>query len=181
MAVLFRHKMLWLATPRTASTATCDALLRAGGKQIGLHHDSLEQVNRRHGEPVVTTIRNPYDILVTWWLSGNDPGPFPGFILGFKERNFLRDGRLLYHAPTADIVVRYENLDVELPAAFKKCGLESVALERVNVTKGKANWRRYYDADAIEAANRRFGAEIEQHGYELLRPSLTRRPPPRRA
>lgn len=168
--------MLWLATPRTASTATCNALRQAGGEQVGLHHDGLEKVRRHSGEPVVTTIRNPYDVLVTWWLRhglrGKPRRPLPEFILDYDqeaEPNFMRRGRLLYHAPTADIVVRYENLDVELPAALQKCGLEPVALERTNVTEEKAHWMSYYDAAAIEAANRRFGTEIELYGYELLR------------
>ena len=191
MAVLFPGKMLWLATPRTASTAIRDALLKAGGEPMGGHHCGLEhsgggrrlivggsgeQFGEHEGEPVVTTIRNPYDLLVTWWLrhrhKAHEWRSFPDYIATYNRKpSFARSGdRLLYHAPNADILVRYENLDVELPAALKKCGLEPITLtERKNDTPGKTDdWRSYYDAESIEAANRRFGAEIEQYGYELL-------------
>lgn len=180
--------MLWLATPRTASTVTRDALLKAGGEHIGGHHCGLErsggrwlivggsgeQFGEHKGEPVVTTIRNPYDLLVTWWLrhrhKADEWQSFPNYITTYNRKpSFARNGRLLYHAPTADILVRYENLDVELPAALKECGIEPIMLtERKNDTPDKADWRSYYYPAAVEAANRRFGAEIKQYGYELL-------------
>lgn len=166
--------MLWLATPRTASTATRDALLEAGGTRIVPHHISLKDIAQHNGEPVVTTIRNPYDALVSWWLADtsnhNRRRPFHEFIASFehKKGNFERSGLLLYHAPTADIIVRYENLEPELVGAFERCGLGKIPLERKHVTPNKKTWRSYYYPAAIEAANRRFGAEVERYGYELL-------------
>lgn len=178
MAVLLRGKLLFLAHPRTASTALRDALLERGGEKVSSHHAGLEDsvVQKAHRkEPVLTVVRNPYDILVSWWIvrTHNRPHtqPLSNFISSFNDSkgNFVRQGRLLYHSFDADHVVRYESLDEDLNRALTSCGLGRLNLRRLNETKAKTKpWQSYYDQEAVDAANKRFGDEISSHGYDLL-------------
>lgn len=179
MAVLLPGKVLYLAHPRTASTSMRDALLSRGAVQIlphhiGLHSPEVQALYR--GEPVITVIRNPYDLLVSWWLvrtlnrRASQP-KLASFINSFRDGkgNFVRDGKLLYHRGDADIEIRYENFDEELDTAWKKLGVEDVSLGKVNQTHGKDKpWQSYYNYEAFDAANRRFGSEIVDAGYDML-------------
>ena len=177
--MLLRGKVLVLAHPRTASTGLRNALIELGGTQIHPHHVGRDdpKVRAVHtDEPVLTVIRNPYDALVSWWLvrTFNRPQPQPNladFAKSFRDAkgNFIRDGKILYHTPTADIVVRYESLTPDLNLALGQCGVEPVTLPWLNQTGGKDKpWRDYYDQAAIKAANHRFGDEAVAHGYDLL-------------
>jgi len=90
VAVLFPGKFIYLATHHTASIATVRALAVLPGAVVsdlnevkdlqfehtfpgGTHHSTLEDLKKQRPEYIgnetsVTTIRNPYDLLVTWWL-----------------------------------------------------------------------------------------------------------------
>lgn len=179
MAVLVRGKVLFLAHPRTASTAMRNSLEAIGGEVINPHHVAFDHpdVRRRYrGEPVLAVIRNPYDMLVSWWgvrtwVRERDT-KLAGFIAGFDDTkgNFQRHGKLFYHLPAATIVLRYEDIDTTLKPALEDLGIEPFELPRLNETLGKKDWRSYYDDDAIRAANKRFGDEIAEH-YTLLEPT----------
>lgn len=178
MAVLLRGKVLVLAHPRTASTVLRNAILEQGAMLINPHHvgiDHPEVVKHHRGEPVLTVIRNPYDMLVSWWFVRTFNRPhrptLTEFVKTFRDQkeNFIRGGKILYHTPAADIVLRYESLDQDLNPALVGCGVEPVVLPHSNRTGGKDKpWQSYYDQAAIKAANDRFGEEISSHGYPLL-------------
>lgn len=177
MAVIVPTKMLFVAHPRTASTALRNALLGAGGKVVGMHHDMVEALQDFHcGEPVLSVIRNPYDVLASWWFVRTfdraNSKPLHEFIASFKDTkgNFCRNGRMFYHTPHSDIIVRYEEMPSSLDKALSRCSVEPLQLETLNVTTGKKPWRDIYYPRAVQAANERFGFEIEEHGYELLNP-----------
>lgn len=179
MAVIIPGKVLVLAHPRTASTVLRNALLERGATLINPHHVTVDdpQVKRVHaGEPILTVIRNPYDVMVSWWLvrTHNRPGYQPKlfeFIRGYRDTkgHLYRDGKLFYHAPAAKYVIRYERLQEDLNPALERCGVEAVTLGRSNPTGGKDKpWREFYDGDSIRAMNDRFGEEIVEYGYPLL-------------
>lgn len=179
MAVLVPGKVLFLAHPRTASTAMRNMLEAQGGQVINPHHigfDEPEVKKQYHGEPVLVVIRNPYDMLVSWWgvrtWTRDRGSTLASFISGFNDMkgNFQRNGKLFYHLPAATIVLRYEELDETLKPALTRLGIKTFDLPHINETAGKGDWRSYYDAAAIENANRRFGDEIAEH-YELLEPT----------
>lgn len=169
MAVLIPGRLLYLAHPRTASMATKAALLRLGGKDIRPHHAEFTRsaVRERYGgEPVVTVIRDPRDVLATWWLkAGRHEHSTPAdFIAHYtNSSHFVRDGLLFYHVRHAHHVIRYEEGIAE---GFAALGL-SIDLEAANVTQGKLGWREYLDGAAIDAMRERFGAELETLGYRL--------------
>ena len=85
MALLYSN-YLFLATPRTGSNAMFHALRRAGGKDLGDHHDAPQQPPK--GVHVVACVRNHFDWFVSSWIKttwrSHDPVvqtmPFPEWL-----------------------------------------------------------------------------------------------------
>lgn len=71
MCVLIPGKLLYLFHPRTASISTAKALAKyPHAIRNDCHHATLEKAKQLlpyDGEPVICTIRNPYDLAVSWW------------------------------------------------------------------------------------------------------------------
>jgi len=196
MAVLIPGKFLYLATPHTASVATTHALAqlpeakttRLGGLEKFGHLPVAHHATRKDVEPyltgtevVVTTIRNPHDLVVTWWVRQQGAvkhylGPGATFLDFVKNVDkvigpsgpFLQDGQLFWH--DVDRVLRYENLETDLNSLLVELNLPIVTLELKNVTKDKEHWRSYYDEESFEVVRARFEKELKHFGGELVSP-----------
>ena len=200
MAVLIPDKFIYLSTPHTASIATTRALATLEGAVVsnineakdldfkhsfpkGTHHSTLEELKRRTPEYFtgreisVTTVRNPFDLLVTWWLrqrraiaekSGHEP-TFGEYVETVDEGTtggpYIRDGRIFWLG--ADEVLRYESLQEDLDRLLRRLGLPTVELVPTNVTGEKGPWRSYYDEGIRAVAERRFGEEAKEFGYSF--------------
>ena len=117
-------------------------------------------------EMVLSTIRNPYDIIATWWaLDRLGFSTFAGFISELKDPRF---SELDYLVKQATRVLRYEYLEKDLNRALADVGLDPVEIPRSNVTPGKKPWGEYYDWHTLDAVNTRFGRILDEYGYERL-------------
>lgn len=166
MAVIFNGKMVFLEHPRTGSTSVRDALKKIGGQPFTRH----EYVAAKRGELTVAAVRNPFDVLVSWYLIiGERQGynTFKDFLLGCHDQFMTKHGRLFYYHKHVDIFIHYENLQAELNGALRRCGLPSVRLHRYNRTKGKQAYQSYYDDETSEIVRSRFRAELEEYGYGM--------------
>ena len=193
MAVLIPGKLLYLATPHTASIATIYALARLPGARVtqltGLegvdhlyatHHADRDDVtfhNQLSGsEVVVTTVRNPCDLLVTWWLRQPEAvatyiGPEATFeqfvrsvdrVIGVSGP-YLADGKIFWH--DCDRVLHYETLQEDLDELLIGLDLPTVLLKKHNVTKNKRPWQDYYTEETLAVVRSRFKEEMELYGY----------------
>lgn len=200
MAVLFPGKFIYVATPHTATISTTHALARLPGAIPSslneivdhlpehrlarrTHHSTKQEVQELHPdyftgtEQSVSVVRNPYDLVLTWWLrqrgavekrTGHEPS-FQEFLETYDERGpgpYLRGDRMFWM--DADHELRYESLQDELNAFLGRHGLGPVELPHLNVTGKTGPWRSYYDAEAFRTVNRRFGDEIQTKGYPLI-------------
>jgi len=175
MAVLLPGKFLYLATPRTASTATVLALHTLGARTVpGGHHVGLEAVADHGEETVFTAIRNPYDVLVSWYVRMDRTKDFPvsmaHFVRTYEHEDFARGDppSLFYHCAPEVEVLRWETLQDDLDALLTRLGLSPVRLPRDNVTPKKRPWIDYYDAEAFRAVHERFGHDLDAWGYERI-------------
>jgi len=174
MAVVLPGKFVYLATPHTGSRSVRDALQGIEGTvTIDPHHISWADLQGhkeiKGGEIRFCAIRNPYDLLVTWWLkTGASPHKGKTFADFIARYHFAGQHCLYHHAPDADVVMEVESLEADLNAVLADCGLDPVDLPRINVTEGKQPWQSYYDAECIELANRRFAEEFMQYGYDPI-------------
>lgn len=170
MAVLVPGKLLFLATPRTASHAIQDALRRLPGARSYGHHVERHRIADHDGEPAFALVRNPYDVLASWWAraGGACDGDFARYVREYENQDFVRNGRLFYHAVPGVEMIRWEDLPASLDDVLRRAGLPPQPLRRLNPTGKKLPWRTYYGPAEVEAANERFGHEIDRFGYERL-------------
>jgi len=129
---------------------------------------------RTGDEAIATTVRNPYDVIVTWWLRATrGEGSFVEFIRDYSRKPQLDSaGEIFTHRKHCDVVMRYENLAEDFRLLMEVVGLPQVEIPIDNTTKGKASWETYYDDDSLAEVERRFGMEIEDLGYSLARSSV---------
>ena len=199
MAVVLPGKFVYLATPHTGSMAVAAALKNINGafsayhKPRGIgHHATLKEVKRVCGdqltgaEVVFTTIRNPYDVLATWYVRNEyhfqmrrleeqlerelTIRDFLELWLKLNTRPHLVNGRIFYHALECQKVIRYENLQGELNALMRKIpGTPgSVPLERENPTPSKKHWSLYFDDPTYAWINEHFQADFVDFGYPFI-------------
>jgi len=167
MAVIFPRKLIVLEHPRTGSSAVRAALKSIGGKTRGRH--TLVKPSR--GEMVVATVRNPYDVVVSWWL--NTKGKwhelsFEDFVSDYIGNTlFTRGGKLFYFAEHVNTMLRYETLADDLARVLKLVKLPPVRLKFTNITAGKHPYQSYYTPAIQEIVTQRWGDEIERFGYEF--------------
>lgn len=171
MAILIPGKLLYLANPRTGSHSVHQALQKKHGAIKNLsHHAEPRHIPQYNCEFAFTTVRNPYDALVTWWLrmQVRMTDPFLEFIQTFEGKDFVRNGKMFYQCIPGVEVTRYENLEEGVNEMLVRAGLEPVKLPLANRTLRKKPWRTYYGPEEYAATNERFGEEIETLGYEVI-------------
>jgi len=199
MAVLLPGKFIFLCTPHTGSMAVAYALKKIPGainvqdKAWGVgHHATLAQVKEAAAdkmsgnERVFAFVRNPYDVIVTWYLRergrsrekylvrmlGHRPS-LAEFIQAWVESQpdvYFHEGRIFYHAEDAGHVLRYERgLEREVNWMLRKLGdVPSVKIPVQNETPAKDHWSTYFDADAYRVTNAAFQHEFVKYGYQFL-------------
>lgn len=209
---------LFLLAPRTASTATAKVLVEDGGG-VWIPPDDIEidgeiVVQRKHTTAqqlvdhgllsagqlgrlfVFTTVRNPYDSLVSLWTKKrtsyqpllDDPDSWVNRIPGFREDMiFVRDHsfsewiewdlgdcppRSMYaeFADHADAVMRFERLSSDFPRVTRRIGLRRLReLPVWNPTeaRGSADHRDYYTPNARRIVTRVYRPDLERFGYRF--------------
>ena len=95
--ILVEGRGIYLCTPATGSRTTVDVLVnQCGGRSLSCdHHAPLCHMPRleEHTEPVVTTIRDPYDYVLSrfWYAHKHEEvraeTPVEGYICMYAERN----------------------------------------------------------------------------------------------
>lgn len=176
-------KVMYLAHPRTASVATEVAL-----KDVGF--EWAPQANRHAGVEdnawwrdqsdeykedweILTTVRNPYDALVTWWHNRD---------LGFyrlttswvheilkHDPKYMKDGRLFaLHGYDATHILRYETLEKDLQKASEIFGFSSPTLQVHNKTEKRNGrpYQKYYDEKTRQYVRWALHEDFEDFGYE---------------
>ncbi len=112
MAVVFHNKLIFFEHPRTASTSLRHVLIQVGGQP----HKRHKFIKPRHREKTVSTVRNPFDLLVSWWLIiGERQGfaTFQDFIVRCRDPFMVRNERLFYFLET-DYILRFETLEEDV-------------------------------------------------------------------
>ena len=191
MAVILPGKFVYLCTPHTASNATVAALKEIPGvinvkdpRGKVTYHATLEQVRSIREdltgtELVFTAVRNPYDVLVSWYLRNRhyhrlkEGIAYLDFLQEWLKRDswpYVYDGKLFYHAEDARVVMRYElGIEAEVNSVLRKiAGMPQVRLGLENETPEKDHWSTYYDQATYAFVNDTFRDDIVKFGYRFL-------------
>lgn len=139
MYVNEKRKAVFICHPRTASSAL-GWVFRSyplGFVKVGNHHSLNPKM--LGGMTVACVVRNPLDMLVSWYYYHRndwDGKPFQDFLHWFAENpNVWVKHGILYGVPYANHILRYEHLDSDLEAFWKKIGMDPVPLPVRNVSK----------------------------------------------
>ncbi len=188
MAVInYDRKFIYLFEPHAASRATQDALKEyvAGTSTVGHHHISMEHLTswrRQHIEPkrvktfkVITTVRNPFDTLITRWKHGEHKNKsLEDFVDHTWDHELTAPAKGLYEE--ASLFCWYERLQDDLRLMFTRPNLD-LGYNPLHKTPEKKPWQDYYTfklfdrvcqrPDWIDYMNR-FGYRVEFDGYVEL-------------
>lgn len=172
-------RLLFLAHPRTASNATHRALTQqAGFEPSPDHHGRIGSdqwpslgVELDDSWCVFSTVRNPFDALVSWRFMRQIPGDRWGaewwdLLMRYLEP-WVEPGRMWFHADDCSRILRYESLDADLNDVLVGRGLGPVELEQWNITRRRpaGPYQDHFD-DALRArVEEVFGAEMARFGY----------------
>lgn len=168
-------KLIYLASPRTASYATSDVLVeRYGfdGPNRGDHHRPLQEPPG-DGWFIFTTVRNHFDAFVSMWFHWSQPTPFGR---EFIEHSWLNHQTLfpchkqLYglHAPVCNRLLRYERLNEDLNALLRQRGLEPCKIPWKNdgIRRQKVPYQTICDHESRLYIEDRFREELRQLNYK---------------
>jgi len=170
MYLNYGERLVYLASPRTASTATSEALKKqAGFAPYRDHHGGFREndVLRRSDWKAFTVVRNPWDTVVSWafWNSKPVETLTPDFIEEtlMVAHKWISYYKLFLLADQADVICRFENLESDLSAVVGK----PLTLHPKNVSewREKRPYQEFYTPEGREYVAERFNSEITKWGY----------------
>jgi len=169
MSFSAKGELIYLAHPRTASIATERALSKifpTRSKKTKNHHAQLHEIDYRQGdEKIFTTIRDPLDMITSWWeaqTSRHHIG-LTRFIQEYKHSMMERNGHLFYFLEDAHEHLRFENLQIDFDRLMLKWGYSPRILEVTNVTKNKKPFMEYHTEETIAAMWKRWPKDMDMY------------------
>jgi len=152
--------LIFLAHPRTASQSIGGYLESVGFELDGNNH----HLGRRgHSGVAFAVVRNPYDVLVSWWFNRNWPIPFGVEFFERLKTLAVYFEPLWFHLPDTDHIIHFENLEGGLSSFLG----EKVSLEKKNVSKKRKgrHWREFYTEEMKAYVDEWLSHEINYFGY----------------
>lgn len=161
----------FIAHPKTGSQSARNVLLELGFEAVGNHHD-IEPDWVSELEVVAATVRNPWDVVVSWYFHSHSTIPnFPSFDVWFDDwinrpNHYIHMG-MFFGLPYATHVIRFENLNEDWAAFLKAAGLPHRDLIHINkghFRKGRP-YREFYNDERRDKVAVKFANTINQLGY----------------
>jgi hypothetical protein len=162
------RNIAYLAHPRTASTSTGRWLQeRVRFERWGTHHGKIDQIRDLAPDAlIVTTVRNPFDTLVSWALY-QEAELTPEWLEAWEANEvngYVKPGSLWWlHGEAASVHLRFERLTDDLSALLDM----PVDLYHDNPTKGRTpdGWRSFYTPEARTWVEEHHAEELARYGY----------------
>lgn len=153
--------------------ATTSALATLPGAICTLHdhHARLSDITRLTGyeitgdEEVITTVRNHWDAVASWWLLDQRRTSLWNFIDNYNHFLFAKRHKLWWLHPEATVVLKYESLQDGLDQILNELGLNPVKIPIENVTPNKTHYLDYYSKCTYQKVLEHFYDEIIFYGY----------------
>lgn len=166
MAIQIEDKLVYLFNPRTGSSATAEALEKLPGAIRHPDHHATRDKIKIGKAIVVTTVRNHWDTVASWWLLSGRVRPIEMLIDGWHHSHFVRNKKLFWQ--DSDKIIFYEFLEPQLNALLQSLDLPTVELSIINPTVDKCKqWIKHYSYDAYYRVADYFHDEILELGYQI--------------
>jgi hypothetical protein len=177
MGIVFDRKFIYFESPRTGSNAVRNALLGRGPgntsavwpefTMIAQHISRPEMGLSFLGMPGVCNIRNPFDVLASWFFHHKSFKSIRHMIHNNKAPDFMKEGRVLYHAPHCNFLIRYgENMLPSLNDILNHFKCRPVKeIRQENVTRDRPPYQRAYTQADIDAVRDLIQPELDELNY----------------
>jgi len=166
MPIRVKNKFVFLHHPRTGGSATSAALKSVGGVQVGDGQHDFYQATA--DELTVCTLRNPYDVLASWFHMSPQYTDMCKFLEEFSHSYFTKKGQLFYFADASDIWLLYDQLQETFNLLLSAMGMKETRIYRINTTPGKKPFMDYFTPEAVSIVETKFARDLELY-QSLLR------------
>ena len=166
------YPVVFLANPRTGSTAIAKTLMAMGAEKIGEHHDEPDEYPE--DALIVHTVRNHLDAIISYWAKRASGHKFADFI------DIIVSGKQPYFPPVMlygwsvkpNFPLKYETLEYEFANLCVCAGLPEVELERTENTARSQDMsiENMFTGDLMRKITNYYGAEMEELGYGDSKP-----------
>jgi len=163
-------KVAFIAHPRTASTATAHTLMKMGFVIKGNHH-AYEPTWDLYDWDVICTVRNPFDVIVSWFYNKPREKPFSLWLPEFLDGcHFLQGERMFFGQPACNHVIHFENLQEEFEYVMDNVGLPLLKIPQRNVSMGRKDrsFMDYYNFHTARMVTKRFRQDFLNNNYRIL-------------
>lgn len=120
---------------------------------------------------VFTTVRNPFDILVTWCKKYEEPVNENGIVKVLNKSSYLscNPPKLYVHRRDVDGFLRFEKIENDLNHVLEAHGLEPVELPVINQTESRIgdHYSQYYDDKTRQFVAEKFSEQLSTFNYEF--------------
>jgi hypothetical protein len=170
------ENLIYLANPRTGSSAVAQALVEAGAERIDGHHGSegLMELIAETNPVIAFNVRNHFEVIVSYWAkkaSGWTFSEFLDMVLAgdhprFPKGNLYNNWEIPYDY-TKIMPLRHEALDAEYVNLASIVGMDAHRLPLTQNSGYHSN--RYmdeYSSAMVEAVMDVYGEEMEVLGYD---------------
>ncbi len=177
MYLLTEQNLGYIAHPKTASSAMQRTLRKLGAELRGTHHavdDELCYNILNSGGRVVATIRNPFDLMVSWYFhyAHRRPGkvmePFKEWLPNqiAKPNQYLTQG-MFYGLHLVNRILRFEHLQEDFDRLCDEYGLPHTRIEPFNVSAERDGrpYQEMYDVGLRELIQQNFTTELDVGNY----------------
>jgi hypothetical protein len=170
MYVHEEKRVAFIAHPRTASTATGQALTGLGFGQW-INHHGFDPKWDLTGWTVFATVRNPFDLMVSWYYhkKRHQEQTFQEWLPKFIAlSNQYLDQGMFFGTNFCTRMMRYETLQKDFDFVLGEVGFPQTDIPLKNVSHDRPDkpLSEYYDHRLINLMRTHFNKEIRQNGYK---------------
>ena len=179
MWIFPEKRLCFLANPKTASLATAFTLETLGFKTCGGQHCTPDQAGWGQIDntwTVFCTVRNHFDVMVSWYFHNIRTPVSECFGLSFEQflymwttnSEWFRNNQMYWERnPWCNRILRYEMLQSDFNELLVSCKLPLIQLQRHNVSKNRKgrDFHGFYTEKSIKFMEDKFGAEMESLNY----------------
>lgn len=169
------NRLGYIAHPNTGSRSMRIGLeAKTNVEKIGHHHGFNPDIIANL-EGCYCVVRNPYEMMVSWWCRGGTLLPFNEWLpeilkrhRHFEGTNHSEGGGLFYGIKYCTDVLKFENLQYEFDKLMLKYGMKMFALpvDPTSVTQGKPDqWWKVYDLASKRLVEGCYSSQIQYGGY----------------
>ena len=162
-------KICFIAHPRTASSATAHTLMEMGFELVRGHHDTrMDDLDNEWR--FFCTVRNPFDVLVSWYYSKKREKPFDLWLPIFlRDCHHLQHSRMFYGRSACIHVMHYEVLqrDFDWFCHVTDLPITTILKRNVSPLRTHKGYMTHYNFERAQQVIKRFREDFTENCYPL--------------